>query len=196
MPSRAPRDRLPVDERRAQLVSIGLALFTEQPYDEVSIDEVARRVGISKGLLYHYFSTKKQFYIACVRAAAREMQELTEPPPGGSVDELRTSLDAYLDYIEKRAIGYRTVLRASAAHEPELFELVETIRLAMIERILKGLGMTEPPALLRTALRGWLGFVEAASLDWIERRGSERARLRELLVETLVHSLAFAARPT
>jgi AcrR family transcriptional regulator len=196
MPSRAPRDRLPVDERRAQLVSIGLSLFTEQPYDEVSIDEVARRVGISKGLLYHYFPTKKKFYIACIQAAAKEMWALTEPPVGGTVDELRASLEAYLDYIEKRAVGYRTVLRASAAHEPELFELVETIRLAMIERFLTGLGMTEPTPILLTTLRGWLGFVEAASLDWIERRGCERTRLRELLVETLVHALAFAARPT
>ncbi len=61
------RARLDVEERRKQLVALGNELFSKRTYDEVSIDELARAAGISKGLLYHYFPTKRDFYIATVR---------------------------------------------------------------------------------------------------------------------------------
>ena len=54
-PSPAPRVRLDLDVRREQLMRIGLELFSTNSYDAVSIDEIAARAGISKGLLYHYF---------------------------------------------------------------------------------------------------------------------------------------------
>ena len=54
MAEKPPRARLLVDERRAQLLALGLRLFAEHSYDEVSIDELARAAGVSKGLLYHY----------------------------------------------------------------------------------------------------------------------------------------------
>ena len=69
------RARLDVDARRRQLLALGTALFGSRPYDEVSIDEVARTAGISKGLLYHYFPTKRDFYVATVREAAAELVE-------------------------------------------------------------------------------------------------------------------------
>ena len=42
-----------VEERRDQLLELGLRLFGSKPYDEISIDEIARLAGMSKGLLYH-----------------------------------------------------------------------------------------------------------------------------------------------
>jgi AcrR family transcriptional regulator len=56
---REPRTRLDVDERRTQLVELGLEHFGERAYDDVSIDAIAEAAGISKGLLYHYFPTKR-----------------------------------------------------------------------------------------------------------------------------------------
>src|SRR5690242_4164925 len=67
------RVRLDVDERRAQLVALGLAEFGTRTYDDVSIDLIAQAAGISKGLLYHYFPTKRAFYVACVREAAARL---------------------------------------------------------------------------------------------------------------------------
>ena len=59
-----------------------------------------------------------------------------------------------------------------------------------------GLAMGVPPPLLRTALRGWIGFVEAATLDWVERRDVTRAQLRRLLVEVLLQSGTLAIDPS
>jgi AcrR family transcriptional regulator len=71
-PPRAARERarLQVDERRTQLLELGLRLFTDRSYDELSIDDIARAAGISKGLLYHYFPSKRDYYVEVVRRAA------------------------------------------------------------------------------------------------------------------------------
>ena len=64
-----------------QLLQLGRRLFNERAYDEISIDDIAAAAGISKGLLYHYFSSKRVFYVETVRAAATEMIAITAPPP-------------------------------------------------------------------------------------------------------------------
>lgn len=49
------RVRLKPEERRTQLINIGLRLLVDRPIHEMSIDEVAAEAGISRGLLFHYF---------------------------------------------------------------------------------------------------------------------------------------------
>src|SRR5678809_835611 len=56
--------RLDNDERRSQLLAMGRAAFTTHSYDEVSIDDLAKKAKISKGLFYYYFPTKRDLYIA------------------------------------------------------------------------------------------------------------------------------------
>src|SRR5215210_6609740 len=76
------RRRLSADERRRQLVGIGLAKIVEKPIQDVSLDDVAAEAGISRGLLFHYFPTKTDFYLACIAAAGRRMLRTTAPDPG------------------------------------------------------------------------------------------------------------------
>src|SRR5436853_3808210 len=100
--------RLSAEARRRQLVEIGSELFNQRPYDEVSIEEVAERAGIAKGLLYHYFPSKRAFYVAVVREHLTEVDELTEPDPAlPPLERLLVGIDAYLDYAERNVAGYR-----------------------------------------------------------------------------------------
>jgi hypothetical protein len=49
--------------------------------------------------------------------------------------------------------------------------------------VLAGLGAgDDPPAVLRTAIVGWLGYMDAAILDWTQHHDLTREQLRELLV--------------
>ena len=50
-------------------MQIGLELLPTTPVQELTIDEVARRAGISRSLLFHYFATKRDYYTAVTRAA-------------------------------------------------------------------------------------------------------------------------------
>ena len=73
--------RLKVDDRRRQLLELGAGLFARHAYDELSMAAIAREAGISKGLLYHYFPSKSDYFQATVAAAAEELGALTEPDP-------------------------------------------------------------------------------------------------------------------
>jgi AcrR family transcriptional regulator len=189
-----PPRRLDVDERRRQLVALGMDLFSTRPYDDVSIDELARAAGISKGLLYHYFPTKRDFYVATVREGARQLLERTrsasEGGPGEPLERLRAGLDAFLDYVAQHGPAYAALLRSGVGADVEVARIVDETRETFCTRLLEG--APAPPievsggALVHLALRGWLGFVEAATIEWLGgRRQVRREALRELLVQAL-----------
>ena len=178
--------RLSHDERRQQLLDVGLRLFTERPYDDFSMEEAAETAGVSKGLLYHYFPTKRDYYMSVIRAATDEMLRLTMPPPHlDRFDQLRIGLDAYLSFVEDHAAAYRAVLRGGIGSDPEVVAIADDFRRTIYARIADGLGLRRAAAPQELALLGWIGFVEAVSLEWVERRRPARARLIGLLVDTL-----------
>jgi AcrR family transcriptional regulator len=190
----ARRARLSTDARREQLVALGVEMFSERPFDEVSIDDIAASAGISKGLLYHYFPSKRDFYVAVVRHSADEMQAVTETDPDlAPLARLSTGLDKYLEYVETHARGYSTVLRAGIGSDREVAAIVEDVRSAMASRILDDLPGGEPSPGVRIAVRGWVGFAEAASLEWLERRELSREELRDLLIQALTGAIGAAA---
>jgi AcrR family transcriptional regulator len=187
------RARLQVDERRAQLLALGLQLFTDHTYDELSIDDIAGAAGISKGLLYHYFPSKRDYYVEVVRMAAGHLVERTaEAGVDASPDSLLHGLDAYLDFVEQHARSFTAVMRGGVGSDAEVQGIVEAARAAIADRIVSRLGVGDPAPLLRAALRGWIGFVEAASLDWLARRDLPREELRALLAAMALAALMAA----
>ncbi len=191
-----PRTRLDLDERRRQLVEIGMDLFSERAYDEIAIDDIAAQAGISKGLLYHYFPSKRDFYVEVIREAARELAERTEPDPSlPPLERLTASIDAYLVHVEEHARGHATLLRGGIGTDPEVRAIVDGNRRISAQRVLDAIaeqGGELTPA-VQLAVRGWIGFVEAVSLDWIEKREVPRDEVRALLVQTLGWAVASAA---
>jgi len=184
--------RLDVDERRRQLLELGADLFTAHPYDELSMSKIAAEVGTSKALLYHYFPSKQAYFEETLSAWAERLRERTEPDPDlPPVEQLKASLDAFLALIEENAIAYKNLIR-SAAGVTEIRELIEEVRLKTAQRILDGLYTQEPPPKARTAVSGWLWFMDGACLDWIEHRDVEREELRDLLLGVLMGALIAA----
>ena len=187
--------RLDVDERRQQLLERGAELFTSHSYEELSMNKIAAEVGISKGLLYHYFPSKQAYFEATLSAWAEQLRERTEPDPDLSpVEQLQGSLDAFLELIEENAGAYRNLMQ-SATGVPEIRDLIESVRRATAERILAGLYPEEAPPKARTAVSGWLWFMDGACLNWIEHRDIERGEMRDLLLGVLMGALIAAGSP-
>lgn len=187
------RSRLDMDSRRAQLLDLGLQLFGTRAYDEVSIDDIAAAANVSKGLLYHYFGSKRAFYVAVVTDAARRLLEALEPgralPPQ---TRALVGLDAYLRFVEDRADAYAALVTGGIGADPEIAAILEQTRQELVETILADLGLDAPRPAYRLALRSWIGGVEAACVDWLRRRDLPRAQLLQLLVRTLQGALASA----
>src|ERR671936_319407 len=115
------RTRLDVEARRAQLLEMGIELFSSRPYEDVWVEEIAERAGVSRGLLYHYFPTKRDFFIAVVRKAVGEAYASSEPDPElPPLERLRASVDAWLDYFEDHGHGALATHRAATASDPEV----------------------------------------------------------------------------
>jgi len=66
------------DERKKQLLRIALDVFIEKGYYGTSTREIARKAGVSSGLLFHYFSNKDSIYLELVKIGAEEMKINTE----------------------------------------------------------------------------------------------------------------------
>jgi AcrR family transcriptional regulator len=179
--------RLDLDERRRRLLDLGADLFARHPYDELSMARIAREAGISKALLYHYFPSKQAYFAATLEQAATELARATAPDPElPPIEQLSTSLDAYLTWIEDHADAY-TKLFPSIGAVPEVRELVDRVRDETAQRILDGIAVGRAPSpALRAAVRGWLWFIDGAVLDWLELHEMERAQLHGLLLGTLL----------
>jgi AcrR family transcriptional regulator len=175
--------RLQVDERRRQLLDAGAALFAEHAYEEISMRDIAKAAGVSKPLLYHYFPSKIDLFKAAVAEKAAELQRVIEPSGEGTpFEQLSGTLDAYLAWIEANALTWSKLVQ-SAAGLPEARELVEGFRERTMDMAVARLTGGEPPRpALRTAIRGWLGYMDAAILDWTRAKDLTREQLRNLLL--------------
>ncbi|WP_416982049.1 TetR/AcrR family transcriptional regulator [Streptomyces sp. T028] len=192
------RRRLSTGERREQLLSVGARLFSESPYDEVWIEQVAEIAGVSRGLLYHYFPTKRDFFAAVVERESERMLRMTAPVPGVPVrEQLTAGLDAHLEYVETHAHGYRAFHRADAAGDQTVRRVYQRALAAQERQILAALGadpefgplFVERPE-VRLAVRGWLAFITAVGLEWLRGPDLTREQVRDLCARALLGVIA------
>ena len=197
----AKRSRLSTDARREQLLAAGTELLGRRPYDEVSIEEIAAAAGVSKGLLYHYFPTKKDFVVVALRRGEDELGELTAPDPGlAPAEQLDAALERFLDFVEEHAAAYMAIFRSRGGGDPEIGATLDQNRQLRLNALVDSLARweaapvtVERTPLLETALQGWIFFVEGAVLRWLERGDVERDELRGLLRQALIDSLLSAS---
>jgi AcrR family transcriptional regulator len=202
-PARArprPRVRLENDQRRAQLIGLAKRAFSEQSYDEVSIDALAREAKISKGLLYHYFPTKRDLYVAGLTEIADELVAAIAavPEDAAPIDRVRLGLDAYLDHVMEHSRPFVSLMRGGIGSDPEVALVIEGVRGRLFQRFLSGspfAGMIAGEPRFELAIRGWIGFVEAASIDWCANQRLTRVELRELLTQILFEILRVVGLP-
>jgi AcrR family transcriptional regulator len=179
--------RLDVDERRRRLLELGADLFTRFSYEELSMAKIAKQAGISKALLYHYFPSKEAYFAATLEKAAAELQERTRPDESlEPLEQLSGSLDAYLGWVEDYSESYAKMIRSAGA-VPEVRAMLDRVRGETARRIVDGVRGEGPATpLLRTAVNGWLWFMDGAILDWVEHRDVDRRTLHGLLLGTLL----------
>ena len=185
--------RLDVDERRRRLLELGTDLFTRFAYDELSMAKIAKEAGISKALLYHYFPSKEAYFAATLEKAAAELEERTRPDESlEPMEQLSGSLDAYLGWVEDYEESYAKMIRSAGA-VPEVRAMLDRVRGETAQRIVDGVRGDKPATpLLRTAVNGWLWFMDGAILDWVEHRDMDRQTLHGLLLGTLLGAVLTA----
>jgi AcrR family transcriptional regulator len=182
-------------DRRGLLVDAAAQLFAERPYDEVTTTEIARRAGVAYGLIAHHFANKRGLYLATVRAAAERLRAVHEAPPAGDTPaaRLRDALTRHIAHIEANARGYLALTHSAQGADAEVRAIIEDYRWKGALRVLAAAGVTEPvrPA-LRTAMRGWVAYLNEIIVDHLHHRELSRDDLAGLAIAALAASLRAA----
>lgn len=191
------RNYMPQDERRLQLLEMGLRLFGARSYEDVSIDDIAREGGVSRGLLYHYFGSKRGFYTEVVRFAGLLLLQGLLPNDELSGDEnLLAGLHAFFHFVDEHSTSYLALMHGGLGFDDQVREVIEETRATIVDQILDGVKFPlENNALTRVVARSWLGSVETAALRWLEHRSPAISELIPVLASSLMASLATLSLP-
>jgi AcrR family transcriptional regulator len=197
--SSPPRARLATDARREQLLRVGVELLRVRTPDEISVDDLARRAGISRGLLYHYFEDRDAFVVAVLERASEELrQALRVDPQLAGRERVEAAIDAFMRYAEAHAAGFRAVLTGGVTNR-NVAALIERTRERDLDAFVIGVAAITPDPetargskVLRAALHAHMHFMEGAIVRWLARREITREQLRELILRALYGAVAAA----
>lgn len=185
----AARRRLAPDDRRELIVAAAAELYTTRGYDEVSSTELARAAGVSRGLLSHYFPTKRSLYLAALRRFV-EMPEVPVPDvEGGTVDErVRVSVRGWMEQVEHGRAAWLAIAGLAGHPDEDITELMDRAVEQTVDQICEVTGLRgerEEPA-VRAALHGYAGFVVAISRKWLQEQQLDRSQTEDLLTGVLL----------
>lgn len=174
-----PRTRLSQDDRRRQLLGIGLRMLVEKPIQDLSLDAVAAEAGISRGLLFHYFPTKTAYYDAVLAAAARRVLRNVSPDPGAPPEEaLRQFVQRFYAQVERRRDFYLALVFGSESISPGSISLggdgVESHRMSLARRVTEALDLGDDAV---PVVHPWIAYVEDRALMWSGTPAAGRAPL-------------------
>lgn len=194
MPDEKQRTRLEPDERRAQILRVATRSFRDAGYDGVSLETVAEAAGVTRGLLHHYFGSKRNLFLEVVR---REVQVPTGAPivPRDLSGDFRSVIAGcvamWMHMIEEAGGLWSGIAGTGGIAGADLDAVLDAARDELVERML-----TEVPfpagldqELLRSALNCYAAFARVAGDEWLVRRTIDReqaAALMELSLRSLV----------
>lgn len=181
--------RMDYDERRRLILSAATGLFLRHPYEQVSVSDIAKAAGVAKGLLHHYFGSKRELYLEVVREVVR-VPTLPVPEDADelSVEQVwEASVDGWMRLIEANPeLWLAAATAGGAGRDAEVEAILDESKEVVVERALQALGVAElAPDELRAICRGYGAFTEEITREWLQRGRLSRAQARTALLRTL-----------
>jgi AcrR family transcriptional regulator len=198
------RRRLSPEDRRAELLALGADVFGKRPYDEVRIDEIAERAGVSRALMYHYFPDKRAFFAAVVKDEADRLYEATNtlPPPGLTMfEEIRMGVLAYMAYHQQNPEAAWAAYVGLGRSDPVLLGIDDEAKDRQMEHIMSRIGdvvsaipgssplEAEVERDLRVIIYGWIAFTFEICRQRIMDPTTDADRLADACAHTLLDGI-------
>ena len=152
---RPPRQRMAPEERRGAILEAALSVFSDLGYTQATLNDVADRLGVTKGCLYHYFESKERLLLDLIQdriGAAIIADEALSSPEGSREDRLRTLLERlWRRFQEPGQIEVAILALTELPKIPEAGRLLHEEVVARSEQTLRevlhrGRGCDEVPA--------------------------------------------------
>jgi AcrR family transcriptional regulator len=190
-PATATGARLEPDQRRRQILAAARRLFSERGYSAVSTGEIAAEAGVARGLINHYFGTKRELYVEVVREMVRfRSQPVPEYRSGDTpASRLDESIERWLDMVERNREAWLAAVGAEGlGRDPEIEAVLDEAREEATARLIETLGLgpaASAPPELHAVLRAYGGMAEAATREWLERGRWSREQVASFLKAAL-----------
>lgn len=173
------------DTRIQTILEASQRVFSSRPYDEISIDDIAAEASMSKGLLYHYFASKRDLYLETLRSVFEIMRQIPE-----NYHDLRSCLNAFLSCFEQSPALARMVFRGGIGSDTEAEALLTAYRQQQFTIFFQHVGNGDEDPLVQLGLRGWISFFQEVCLQWVEHRDIPREQVLLLLEHSLLAILS------
>jgi AcrR family transcriptional regulator len=132
-------------------------LFSEKPYEDVSVDEVCAKAGVAHGLLSYYFGGKRGLFAAAAQKAWQELADWERPRDDErtAVARVHGFVRRHFDYADRHPQRFMTLMRTGHA-DKEVLDITTNARSEALEEIRASLGCPSAPP--RPAARCHLGL--------------------------------------
>jgi AcrR family transcriptional regulator len=192
--------RLEPDARREQILSCAVRLFGERPYAEVSTTDIANAAGVARGLINHYFGTKKGLFVESVRVLVTIPSVAVESLPQG---DLATRVDAsvawFLDVVSRHSRSWLAAVDGGGVgRDPEIARVLAEADEIAVDSILVAVGLdrfAEHRGELRAMIRAYCGLAKATAREWLERGALDREQAHRFLATMLITVVEKVYRP-
>jgi len=170
-------------QTQKQIVDAAFELFANEGYSKTSIAAVAKKAGISKGLIYHYFESKEAILEAIFDQLVEIGEHVTDfPEDFGPAEKIKQTLEQTFEFIEKETGMGR--LMVSLALQPGVFDSlkpkldkVQERQRLMFKEIMWDLGYSKPEleayqlgALMDGVLMGYITMGEDYPLAELKQK--------------------------
>jgi len=188
------RRRLSAAARRELIAGAATELFTERGYRGASIEEIARRAGVTPPVVYDHFASKRELYRALLESHYADLREVWrgnfagDGPPRERVER---SFDAWFAYVERNPFAGRVLFRDTS--DPEIAsvhaEVAAASRAAVMPLAAAEPGLVDPGGagdaqgeMLWVVLRGVL---QGLAIWWSEHPEVPREQVVAVAIKSL-----------
>ena len=184
-------NRLPRDERRAQLLIAALEVFTVAGYHSAAMDEIADKAQVSKPVLYQHFPSKLDLYLAVLDLHIDSLVFAIQKAIASNRENssrVAATVDAYFGFIDSEGEAFRLLFESDLNLEPQVRERLNRMTydcaaaVSAVISIDTGLGKEESMMLAV----GIIGTVQTTARHWLDRDGKiDRTRATELVMNLI-----------
>ena len=184
-------NRLPRDERRAQLLVAALEVFTAAGYHSAAMDEIADRAKVSKPVLYQHFPSKLDLYLAVLDLHIDSLVFAIQKAIAANRENsarVAATVEAYFGFIDSEGEAFRLLFESDMSVEPQVRERLNRMTydcaaaISAVISIDTGLGKEESMMLAV----GIIGTVQTSARHWLDRDGKiDRRRATELVMNLI-----------
>ena len=167
----APRTEEQFEEirvsKKALIMDAAMELFANEGYHPSSISKIAKKAGISKGLLYNYFESKEDLLLTIMINGLEEMMAVFDPNNDGVLteEELSNFISDIFTMLKEKQAYWK--LYYAVFFQPKVSELLESKFVELYTKMMKML------------------------VDYYQSHGSNNPEQEALLFGVLLDGMAF-----